>query len=59
MEALKEYLEGLAKQETWEDGEDDFCVEDNACGNVDDAYYGGQNTGEIELARHILETYFK
>lgn len=55
---LKDMLTGLAQQETWEDGNDDFCVIDFAGSNVDHAYRGGKRDGEIEFARQLLVQLF-
>lgn len=55
---LKEYLQTLATQVAWDDDED-FIADDYAGGNQDDAFYGGQRSGEILLARELLEKYFK
>lgn len=52
---LLEKLQKLAEQESWYDQfNSDTIVDDFAGGNVDDAYYGGQRDGQIELARDIL-----
>lgn len=48
-------LVALAKKTAWND-DADFCVDDYAAGNEDDAYYGGVGDGEIELARTILNS---
>lgn len=51
-------VEALAKEEVWADGldtEGDVIVDDYAGGNVDDAYQGGVNSGEVLLARRLLE----
>lgn len=50
----KKLLEELAKKKAWSDNED-LLVNDYAGGNIDDAYEGGINDGEILLARQILE----
>lgn len=34
---------------------EDECVEDYACGNVDDAFNFGVNQGQLHLAREILD----
>lgn len=48
-------LKKLAERRTWEDGLDaDTIIDDFAGGNIDDAYYGGENSGETSLARSIL-----
>lgn len=46
-------LEELASRKSWCD-HDSFVVDDWAGGNVDDAYSGGWDDGEAELARTIL-----
>lgn len=53
MKELIEKLEKLAKRGCWCDDED-FTVDDFACGNIDDAYRGGLGDGEAMLAREIL-----
>ena len=50
---LKARLEKLAASECWSD-DPDFMVDDYAGGNIDDAYYGGEHSGEVRLAREIL-----
>jgi hypothetical protein len=54
---LLKRLKGLAEQRCWADGlgHGDTCIDDYAAGNEDDAYYGGERSGEISLARSILE----
>lgn len=55
-EKLIERLKELAETRSWADGLDsDNIVDDYAGGNIDDAYYGGERSGEISLARSILE----
>lgn len=51
---MVEKLVKLAKSEAWDDGEE-FCVDDYSAGNADDAFYGGQQSGEINMARKILK----
>lgn len=58
MEELKAYLEKLASRTCWTD-EDDFSAMDYAGGNFDDAYNGGVDDGETQLARELLSKYFK
>jgi len=55
-EKLIERLKKLAARRTWADGltEPDTIIDDYAGGNMDDAYYGGENSGETSLARSIL-----
>jgi hypothetical protein len=57
MNELKLYLETLAKKIAWYDDED-FSPSDYAGGNYDDAYSGGCDDGEINLARELLAKYF-
>ena len=60
MENLKKYLENIAARECWEDAEDiQYGVGDYAGGNIDDAYMGGMESGEVLLARMLLHDYFK
>ena len=48
-------LKKLAERRTWADGLDnETIVDDFAGGNIDDAYYGGESSGETSLARSIL-----
>jgi hypothetical protein len=54
-----ERLKYFAQKECWADelyDEGDFTVDDFAGGNVDDAYYGGENAGYTQLAREILDS---
>lgn len=53
---LKKKLEELARMKTWED-EEDFCPCDFCGGNYDDAYYGGESDGEVNLARTLLKEF--
>ena len=46
-------LREIAREEVWDDNED-FIVDDYAGGNVDDAFYGGQRSGEASMARTVL-----
>lgn len=49
-------LKQLAEQSCWDDAfTDDTVVDDFAGGNVDDAYNGGERTGQVLLAREILD----
>lgn len=50
---MKERLEKLAASECWSD-DPEFMVDDYAGGNIDDAFYGGEHSGEVNLAREIL-----
>lgn len=56
---LLSHLESLAKKNCWHDRLDedsDAIVDDFAGGNVDDAYWGGLDAGEILMAREVLTT---
>jgi hypothetical protein len=53
---MREMLEKIAGEKAWNDDED-FCVDDYAGGNEDDAFYGGERAGEIHLARRLLEMF--
>ena len=59
MEKIIEKLEKLAVKECWLDDmkKEKYSsgVNDYAGGNIDDAFTGGINCGEIILAREILE----
>jgi hypothetical protein len=53
-----DYLKRLAQQKCWDDlreENDEFVVNDYAGGNVDDAYSGGETSGETILARDVLK----
>jgi hypothetical protein len=50
---IVQYLHELAAKKAWDD-DDNFIVDDYAAGNEDDAFYGGQRSGEIGLARELL-----
>jgi hypothetical protein len=54
IERLKAELQRLAAKKAWCDAEQ-FFVDDYAGGNINDAYYGGCNDGEIILARQLLD----
>lgn len=47
-------LKRLAEREVWGDWEDLNPCESSG-GNYDDAFYGGEETGETFLARDILD----
>ena len=51
---IKIKLKKIADQKKHSDRED-FLPDDCAGGNIDDAFYGGWNDGEISLARSILK----
>ena len=53
---LRAKLVDLAKKKCWCDDED-FMVDDYAGGNIDDAYSGGIEDGEILLARKLLNEF--
>jgi hypothetical protein len=53
---MKEMLEQLAKRQCWCDDED-FCVDDYAGGNINDAYENGLDDGETLLARALLKKF--
>lgn len=59
-EDLKEYLQKIASKRSWMDKmlEKNLIIDDFAGGNIDDAYYGGVDDGEIGLAREILEKFY-
>ena len=49
-------LKQLAEQTCWgDDDNEDSVIDDFAGGNVDDAFEGGERTGETFLAREILD----
>lgn len=53
---MKEKLEKLAAKKCWCDDEE-FMVDDYAAGNIDDAYCGGADDGEVLLARALLDEF--
>lgn len=58
-EQLIERLKSLAKRKCWSDKlntSNDCIINDLAGGNIDDAYDGGYNSGEIGLAREVLRS---
>lgn len=58
---LKGALLKVAKRSCWEDGlseDEDAMVDDFAGGNIDDAYAGGMDSGEILFARELLMRFF-
>lgn len=57
IEALKAELSALAARGTWTDNED-FNPYDLSGGNFDDAYWGGCEDGETNLAGNLLAKYF-
>ena len=49
-------LKQLAERGCWgDDDNEDSVIDDFAGGNVDDAFEGGERTGETFLAREILD----
>lgn len=56
--ALKEKLMEMAQQTCWCDDEESFVPDDYAAGNIDDAYYGGTNDGEVIFARKLLKDFW-
>ena len=54
---LQERLERIAEDTAWSDDEE-FQVDDYAVEHLDDAYWGGQSDGEINLARDLLKDFF-
>ena len=54
---LKEKLIKIAKKESWSD-DPDFNIFDFSGGNYDDAFSGGCDVGEIDLARELLKEFF-
>ena len=57
MDKLVAKLKEIAKRDCWYDDEE-FCPNDYAGGNIDDAYYGGSKDGEAQLARTLLKEFF-
>ncbi len=57
-EEMRAMLTTLAERECGCDNED-FCVDDYAGGNVDDAYSNGVSAGETLLARTLLQLFFE
>jgi hypothetical protein len=57
LEKMKAELLKTANEEAWDDNEG-FIPDDYASGNIDDAFEGGRDAGEISMARRILKTYF-
>lgn len=57
MQELIDFLQRKAKQSAWfDDPEPDIMAFSG--GNIDDAYTGGQQDGEVLLAREILSKFF-
>lgn len=57
VELLKDKLMKIANQVVWSD-DAEFMVDDYAGGNIDDAFYGGQDDGSVQLARELLTEFF-
>lgn len=58
---LEERLKKLANRECWgeEEGAEDFVdASDYSGGNFDDAYSGGIDDGQTQLAREVLAVVF-
>lgn len=55
---LRSVLTTIAKRGCWDDKADDFCAVDYSGSNVDDAFFGGKNNGEVMLARDLLDQFF-
>ena len=49
-------LKELASSDSWTDEifSESITLDNFACGNVDDAFRGGHESGQIELARDVL-----
>ena len=58
MTKLKEYLEKIAAQKTMYEECPDPMDPPDFGGNQDDAFYAGQEDGEIILARALLKRFF-
>jgi hypothetical protein len=54
---MKAKLEKLEARKFWTDDKN-FMVDDYACGNINDAYYGGISDGEAALAWELLAEIF-
>jgi hypothetical protein len=50
-----DFLKGIAERTKQDDNFEDFDPCSFSGGNYDDAYYIGQDDGEVSLAREILE----
>lgn len=57
-ETIKKELLSISKRGCLLDDEEENVI-DHFGGNFDDAYNGGLEDGEVMLARHLLEKYFK
>jgi hypothetical protein len=58
LDELKALLVEVAKRPHWDSNAEDFCVDDYAGGNIDDAFYGGESVGEVMFARRLLKRFF-
>ena len=54
---MRVYLEEIAAEECWSDREEYPNPFEYSGGNFDDAYYGGCDTGRVQLARRLLEKF--
>lgn len=54
IESLKKLAKTTCWQDRFDDPDNDSIVYDWAGGNIDDAYQGGLEAGEILLAREVL-----
>lgn len=52
IERIKKYCEKYAGEVSAH--EDDFCADDFAGGNVDDAWYGGMEDGAANVCNNVL-----
>lgn len=57
LDQIKKQLTELANLPTLTD-EEEFDIDGHCAGQTDDAYYSGQNDGEILLARDLLNMFF-
>ena len=57
LHTLQHKLEELAKKEIWTD-DDDYNPCEYSGYNFDDAFRGGREAGEVELARELLREWF-
>ena len=47
-------IKKVAERRCWSD-DPNFLIDDYAAGNEDDAYYGGEQAGEVQFARTLLD----
>ena len=57
IEKLKQFLQKKASSGKHLSDEE-YDINSASGGNIDDAYSYGQDDGEVDLAQHILDTYF-